>query len=45
LDIKLATDGRILVGPNARLNDHDRALIREHKAELIQLVQCCEALQ
>jgi hypothetical protein len=45
LDIRLGTDGRILVGPNALLDDTDRDLIRQHKAELIRLVRYCEAIQ
>jgi hypothetical protein len=44
LDIKLASDGRILVGPNRELTDTDRDLIRQHKAELIRLVEYCEDL-
>ena len=45
LDIRLGTDGRILVGPNTRLDDHYRALIHEHKHELIALVRYVEGIQ
>jgi hypothetical protein len=45
LNIRLAADGRILVGPNTHLDDHDRANIVRHRDELVALVRYCETVQ
>ena len=35
-------DGRLLVGPTARLTAADIAAIRDHRDELIELVKMCD---
>ena len=42
LTIALEDEEHLLVGPRADLTPGDRALIREHKPELIHLVRYCD---
>jgi len=42
LDLRVADDGRILVGPDRLLDDEDRDAIRRLKPDLIALVRYCE---
>ena len=42
VDVRLAADGALLVGPRAALTDTDRAAIREHRNILEWLVRYCE---
>jgi hypothetical protein len=43
LHVRLDDAGGLVVGPRSRITLADDALIREYKAELIQLVRYCEA--
>ena len=42
LDVRLAADGALLVGPAERLTPDDRAAIREHRDTLRELVSYCD---
>ncbi|MCC4114664.1 hypothetical protein LLG90_04780 [Aromatoleum toluclasticum] len=40
-----AVDGRLIVDPAGRITDEHRALIRAHKAELLDLLTTAESIE